>query len=208
MNKKKQVEVKAYVDERGLIRMPREFTEGVAAMFSGKEVVITVSDTAKKRSVDQNAYYFAAIVQPITERFNELGERFEPDQVHEILKYKFLRVCEVDEETAEVKAEYVKSTSSLKTYEFSFYLEDCIRYAAELGIEIHSPQRASMEYRFPMHERPSESREKYLSRIGEYLEDIFRCEDVIRYFKQSDEWVNSEDVKKLFRARYDKIASK
>jgi hypothetical protein len=208
MNKKKQVEARAYVDERGLIRMPRELTEGVARLFTGKEVVITVSDTAKKRSVDQNAYYFAAIVNPICERFNELGERLEPDQVHEILKYKFLRVCNIDEDTGEIKAEYVRSTASLKTYEFSFYLEDCIRYAAELGIDINTPARASKEYLFPMHERPSESREKYLSRIGEYLQDIFRKEDVIRYFKQSDEWINDQEIKKLFRDRYDKLESK
>lgn len=202
MNKKKQVQDRCFVDESGTIKLTRKIVEGAAQMFRGKEIVLTIEDAENIRTRNQNAYYFAAIVTPITEAFNEAGERFEPDDVHEILKYKFLRVVNVDEWTGEIKAEYVRSTAKLKIYEFSFYLEDCIRFASEyLHLEIKPPAAHRTEYQFPVFQFTQESREAYIKRITGYLKDISTLDYLVRFFKTNKEWANDAELKALFTKR-------
>lgn len=187
------------------LTLPREILAGLPEL-TGRRVHVTVEDAAATRSENQNAYYWAAIVTPITDRFNELGERFTTETVHEILKYKFLRVFVHDPETAEVKFDYVRSTSSLKTFEFYFFCEDCARYAAEsLELIIEPPTVKRAEYVFPIFQAQKQDREKYLEKIAGYLNDIFDKQHVTRFFKQNPDWVNDDGVKRLFRKRYDEI---
>jgi hypothetical protein len=194
-----------FVSADGRLSLPREVLAGLCEL-TGRRVHVTVEDAAAKRSNNQNAYYWAAIVEPITDRFNELGERFTPETVHEILKYKFLRVTVPDPETGEVAHSYVRSTASLKTFEFFFYCEDCARYAAEaLELVIEPPAQKRGEYVFPIFQKEKQSREKYLAELEENLKDIFEPEHVARFFRQNPDWEADEDVKRLFRLRYDEI---
>lgn len=193
------------VTHDGKLILPREIIAGLHEL-TGRRVRVSVEDAANKRSDNQNAYYWAAIVTPITDRFNDLGERFTTETVHEILKYKFLRVFVHDPETAEVKFDYVRSTSSLKIFEFFFYCEDCARYAAEsLELTIEPPTVKRAEYVFPIFQAAAQEREKYLAKIAGYLEDVFEQEHVTRFFRQNPDWESDDGVKRLFRKRYDEI---
>lgn len=202
MNKKKIVKDRCFVSADGHIKLTRTIVEGAAKMFPGKEIILTIEDAENIRTLDQNKYYFAAIVNPITEAFNDAGERFEPDEVHEILKYKFLRVVDIDEWTGEIKTEYVRSTAKLKIYEFCFYLEDCIRFAAEyLQLAIKPPAEHRQEYQFAVFQLPRESREAYIKRIASYLQDISTIDYLVRFFRTNAEWASDPELKALFTKR-------
>lgn len=199
---KKEIKTKAFVSENGQLMLPRLALQGVAAQFSGRDVFVHIEDAAEKRTPNQNGYYFAAIVEPLTDAFNDLGERFSPDMMHEILKFQFLKVVIHDEETAEVLIEYVRSTSSLKTYEMSFYIEDCIRYAAEtVGLVIEPPRARRTDYIFPIFPKTKEPREKYVERIRSYVQDVFHNEHLRRFFNQNEEWQHDDDIRAVFNER-------
>lgn len=196
------IKAESFVGYDGVLRFPRELLRS-AETFTGKSVLITVEEKIPFRTLDQNAYYFAAIVRPITEFFIEHGEPFNELIVHEILKTKFLGVYRPTK-TGEVELLYVRSSSSLKVFEFSFYIEDCIRYAAEdLGLVIEPPRTSRAEFSFLEYPKEGESRKRYLKRITGYVEDITRREDLLRYFRQNEDWSNDKDVKLIFRERYD-----
>lgn len=190
-----------FVDDRATLKLPGSFYEDISKHLRNKKVSVTIEDAASVRSLDQNAYYHAAIVKPITDRFRELGEDFDEGMVHEILKYKFLKQFKCDEH-GQIRFEFVRSTSELKTYEFVFFVEDCIRYAAEdLEIAIEPPRRKRNDYIFPIFAKEKEDRQKYIKRISEYVEDIFEINHLVRFYNQNDEWVNDADIKSLFTKR-------
>jgi hypothetical protein len=201
---KDQVIIKAesFVGYDGVLRFPRELLRS-AETFAGKSVLISVEEKLPFRTLDQNAYYFAAIVRPITEFFIEHGEPFNELIVHEILKTKFLGVYRPNPTTGEIELLYVRSSSSLKVFEFSFYIEDCIRYAAEdLELIIEPPRTSRAEFSFLEYPKEGESRKRYLKRITGYVEDITRREDLLRYFRQNEDWNDDVDIKAIFRERY------
>lgn len=192
----------AIVDERGILRLPDLLVEDLATNLINRNVIVTVEDAAGSRSPNQNSYYHAAIVAPICRRFNELGERFDINDVHEILKFKFLRQFKVDPETAETMFEFVRSTTSLKVYEFSLFIDDCIRYAAEdLALSIDPPHRRRNEFIFPMFCELDEPFEQYVERVSSYVDDIFSIDHLVRYFNQNPEWSSDPIIKQIFTKR-------
>ena len=202
MTKPRKYTQRTTVSQSGRLTLPRLLLDAVAANLAGQTVEVTIEDVAEKRTPNQMGYYFAGIVDPITDRFNELGERFSPDDVHEILKYKFLKVVVFSEDTGEVLVEYVRSTGSLKVYEMSFYMEDCIRYAAtDLELSIDPPKVRRADYIFPIFPKTTEARPKYVARISGYLEDIFDIKHLERFFYQNDEWKDDVEIKSLFTKR-------
>lgn len=199
---KKEIKTKAFVSENGQLILPRLALQGVAGQFSGRDVFVHIEDAAGKRTPNQNGYYHAAIVERLTNEFNDLGERFDTKMVHEILKYKFLKVTIFDEDTAEVLVEYVRSTADLKVYEMCFYIEDCIRYAAEdMRVTIDPPRARRTDYIFPIFAKTKEPREKYIARIRSYVDDIFTTEHLRRFFAQNNEWEHDDDIRGVFNER-------
>lgn len=199
---KKEIKTKAFVSDNGQLILPRLALQGVAGQFSGREVFVHIEDAAGKRTPNQNGYYWAAIVEPLTQAFNDLGERFFPGEMHEILKYKFLKVSLFDERSGEIWVEYIRSTGDLKVYEMAFYIDDCIRYAAEtLGLAIEPPKARRTDYIFPIFAKAKEPREKYVDRIRSYLDDIFTKEHLHRFFLQNEEWETDDEIRGLFTTR-------
>lgn len=191
----------AFVDDSAKLILPRSFFEDVAIHLKGRKVFVTIEDADGIRTIDQNAYYHAAIVEPITRRFNELGERFDVGDVHEILKYKFLKEFRIDEH-GEIKFEFVRSSSELKVYEFILFVDDCIQYAAEhLELAIEPPRKRRTDYIFPIFPKETEQRQKYVKRIAGYLDDIFEIEYLKRFYEQNDDWETDTEIKALFTAR-------
>jgi hypothetical protein len=95
------------------------------------------------RSLPQNQYYWGVIIEILSE---ELG--FNKDEMHEILKHKFLSKT-VFLETKEKKMKALKipkSTTNLKTVEFEEYLSDIRMWASmDLGIFIPEPNEEIKE---------------------------------------------------------------
>lgn len=123
----------ATVDNKGTLRLekPVSFHEYVAE-FSGQRVEVIIRKPKTSRSTLQNSYYFGVVVELLA---NELG--YEKDEIHEILKYKFLQ-------SHAMGMPYVKSTTKLSTGEFEDYLSKIKRWAAEfLNIVIPDPNEAA-----------------------------------------------------------------
>ena len=110
--------------------------------------VIPIADgryhfTIKKknnRSLPQNAYYHGCIVPEIKRGMYEIGyDEISTNQVHELLKAKFLQKEIINKHDGEVI--YVPgSTAKLTTIEFNEFIEKCQKFAAEyLGIVIADP---------------------------------------------------------------------
>lgn len=92
---------------------------------------ITLQPRRRTRSLNQNAYYFAAFVTPFREWLNEnWGESFDTDQAHTQLKIAVLGMDEkVNTKTGDV-IELVPTSRFKDTAEFSDYLEQAAEFLA------------------------------------------------------------------------------
>lgn len=86
--------------------------------LNGKRVNVTVRLYKAQRSNNQNNYYFGVVCKVLGDYFG-----YTEEEMHDALKYKFLRKGACDIET-------VQSTTKLSTAEFEEYLENVRRWAA------------------------------------------------------------------------------
>jgi hypothetical protein len=96
-----------------------------------------------KRSLPQNAYYWACVVPMVKEGLRNIGydEVKTEEDAHEIMKYLFLKRQIGSKETGEM-IEFTRSTTKLTTTLFSEYLESIYKWGAEfLGINIPAPSQ-------------------------------------------------------------------
>lgn len=73
-------------------RLPVGIKETLARVFpsfAGKKVRLSLSEAKEKRSLDQNAYYWVAIVPHVRHVRFEMGDPLSIDQVHEDLLSQF-----------------------------------------------------------------------------------------------------------------------
>jgi hypothetical protein len=107
--------------------------------FKGSDVLITVSKKFKRRSVNQNSYYWGVVVTEIRDRLNELGHNVTLDLTHEMLKARFNVQESVNESTGEVFS-FPKSTTEMNTEAFCEYIDKIIIFAKQsLDIDILYP---------------------------------------------------------------------
>lgn len=85
----------------------------------------------RTRSLDQNAYYWAAVVTPFTDWLREVygDSQIDKEQAHEMLKVKILGLQkkEVEGETLTL----IPRSKTLTVEEFSEYIEKCAAWLAE-----------------------------------------------------------------------------
>lgn len=73
-------------------RLPVGIKETLARVFpsfAGKKVKLSIAEAKEKRSLDQNAYYWVAIVPHVRHVRFEMGDPLSIDQVHEDLLSQF-----------------------------------------------------------------------------------------------------------------------
>jgi len=100
--------------------------------LSGKRAEITVRPETKSRTNEQNRYLWGVVYKYISE---EIG--YEPEQVHELMKFKFLKIEILVKGNPET---VIRSTTDLSTEEFNQYVERIVRWAAEfLSVSIPEP---------------------------------------------------------------------
>jgi len=100
----------------------------MCSLLIGKRVELSMRKFTKKRSLAQNAWYWGLLIPTLSEH---LG--YDAAETHEALKFKFLRV-HIDAEL-----ETTRSSASLTTEEYSKFMEDCQRLAAEYGCDVPMP---------------------------------------------------------------------
>jgi hypothetical protein len=90
-----------------------------------QKLEVIVRKLRSQRSTLQNNYYFGVVVEILSKHTG-----YTSDEMHEILKYKFLKV--------KGKMEYIQSTTKLTTAEFESYLEKIKQWAA-LDLDCYIP---------------------------------------------------------------------
>jgi len=201
MTAEEKIQFNGEVSEAGDIKLPVNFRRDVVRFFSGRPIVVTVERKRKKRSLNQNAYYWAVVIAMIRQAMNDAGENVTEQDVHEFLKFRFLRIQRVNEQTGELLYEYGRSTTTLKTFEFALYLDQCVQFAVEyLNASIPSPS-TSERFSFPEQQSKGEERPEYLARICEYLQDITHRWQLEKYFQQNPDWKTDSEVRAMFNIR-------
>ena len=102
----------------------------------GSDYIVNVKKQRNNRSNMQNNYYWACIVQPLS---NELG--YFPDEMHDTLKIKFSsewQRIEINDKI--VGLQTVKSTAKMNTKAFEIYTDQIRIWAlTELGVRLMLP---------------------------------------------------------------------
>lgn len=115
------------------IRNRKDFEKDVKR-FEGKDVEIVVQKKRMVRSVQQNRLWWLYV----TILSEDLG--YEKSEMHDILKFKFLKRERVIEKTGEI-IPYLESTTRLSRSEFSEVVESVIHWAVEMNIILPEPNQ-------------------------------------------------------------------
>ncbi len=113
-----------------------EFIQWLGRFAPGTKIDLVLRKHEEQCSPAQRGYYWGVIIKLISEHTG-----YEPDEVHDILKWKFLKI--VDEKTG---LEIARSTESLNTKERETYHEQCRRWAqVVLDVSIPLPNEVDVK---------------------------------------------------------------
>lgn len=89
--------------QNGIFKRNRNIVLDAIKSFNGCDVVITIAKAKKKRSNNQNAYYWGLLI-PLTQNAikTEWGEIWSKEKTHDFYKLHFNYVEKVNETTSEV----------------------------------------------------------------------------------------------------------
>lgn len=110
-----------------LLEMPKRFRE-LCCRLEGSQVEVVLRKHKRNRSNQQNRYYWGVVIHLLAEHCG-----YEQEEMHDALKQKFLRIHD------DTELPTVRSTASLNTAEFTEYIEQARRLAAEMGVYIPDP---------------------------------------------------------------------
>tara|TARA_R110002020_G_scaffold318905_12_gene534588 strand:- start:847 stop:1317 length:471 start_codon:yes stop_codon:yes gene_type:complete len=146
----KKIDIRTEV-HNGNLTLNRDVIKSAIEQYEGKEVTLTIKRYYKKRSNDQNAYYFGVIVEHWKNLLRtEWQEVLTKDQVHEFLKQNLSFEEKVDEETGELIFNPIngrpivkqKSTTSNNTWDQEEYHKAARDLAFEMfNYEIPLPDK-------------------------------------------------------------------
>lgn len=128
------------ISNRKIINL-QEFKSLVNSLKDGKHLV-TFKDM-RKRSLPQNAYYWAVVVPMVKRGLYEAGydEVQSNDDAHEVIKQVHLRKRIVSKQTGDT-IDISGSTAKLTMPQFNDFLESVCQWSAEfLGVVIPSPNQ-------------------------------------------------------------------
>lgn len=124
-------------------RIPATVAEQIAALVrnaDGKQIVVSVREVKRTRSLSQNNYLWGAVYPPVVARFREHGTMVDSEDVHLFCKQHVGKLRRVLVTPDGEVLHSVGSTRHLTTSEFAEYVESVRQFAAErMGINIPSP---------------------------------------------------------------------
>lgn len=117
--------------ENGKLKRNRIRIKEAIESFEGKEIQLSIQKKKKMRSQPENRYYFGVVVVIFQKAIrSEWGEIWSKEQVHDLLKSRFLFTEKVNEQTGEI-VQLPKSTTECSTDEFEDFLFKCRQFARE-----------------------------------------------------------------------------
>lgn len=126
----------AVTDGRLVLDARQAFLEAVRGL-DGKLVVLELRQS-RSRSNQQNRYYWGAVLPIVQDGMKAVGVSMSIEQVHELMKYKFLQIEYVTNDGEIIQS--IGSSKELSPPEFNEYIERIQQWASEyLGITIPDP---------------------------------------------------------------------
>jgi hypothetical protein len=140
MNLLPPITAEGKLTDAGLIEIDAEAVRSVRQYYADAKLLITVKKFSGKRSIQQNRWYRGCVLPALKEALTKLwGEEPTNEEVHELLRQKFLSKEVSDPETGQVML-IPKSTASLTKEEFFVFVEKVRKWASEfLYINIPDP---------------------------------------------------------------------
>lgn len=115
-----------------------QFMAAISA-HADKQIRITVERKRKKRSLNQNAYYWGIVIPLIRKVLEEYGNEVDDEETHSFLKEHVGKLTGSVVDSVGRRVAITKSSASLSTAEFENYLLRVTAWAAQEGIIIPSP---------------------------------------------------------------------
>lgn len=114
------------------------FVSDVAKLKDG-DYVITIEKQKKKRSIEQNRYYWGVVVPLVKQGLLDVGYRMTTELTHEYLKEHFNVLELINERTGEI-LKTIGSTTEMSTSQIMDYFTKITEWAAEyLNVQIPQP---------------------------------------------------------------------
>lgn len=126
--------------KNGSLTRNRNLIKDAIATFEGKQIVIKIEKFKKKRSTQQNRFYYGIVIPIVQNCLKEAGHVMTNESTHDLIKLKFLKeTLFVNETTGEV-IERIKSTTELSTSQFMDLLAEINNFTFEyFGVNLPSP---------------------------------------------------------------------
>lgn len=126
--------------KNGSLTRNRNLIKDAIETFEGKQIVIKIEKFKKKRSTQQNRFYYGVIIPIVQNCLKEAGHIMTNESTHDLIKLKFLKeTLFVNETTGEV-IERIKSTTELSTSQFMDLLTEINNFTFEyFGVNLPSP---------------------------------------------------------------------
>lgn len=109
------------------------------AHHDGKDICLTVERKRKKRSLNQNAYYFGVVIPLIRKMLEEYGNDVDDEETHSFLKEHVGKLTGSVVDSVGRRVAITKSSATLSTAEFENYLLRVTAWAAQEGVVIPAP---------------------------------------------------------------------
>ena len=131
----------------GKIEMPRRVRQEVCQTFEGRQIEVTFRRKRKRRSNEQNRYYWGVVIPEVIKGLIDvgnddfqLGNTVHAEQVHEFLKAEILQNGEEIILAGGEMKRLPATTTTLTTTEHMEFIDKVRAWAGEfLGINIPEP---------------------------------------------------------------------
>lgn len=126
--------------KNGSLTRNRNLIKDAIETFEGKQIIIKIEKAKKKRSTQQNRFYYGVIIPIVQNCLKEAGHIMTSESTHDLIKLKFLKeTLFVNETTGEV-IERIKSTTELSTSQFMDLLTEINNFTFEyFGVTLPNP---------------------------------------------------------------------
>jgi hypothetical protein len=142
-----KIELTGHIDDAGILTLHNKIAlKEWAAQNPGRNVLVKFEKRGSKRSLPQNAYYHAVVVQMVMMGLREIGYSLSLDETHFFLKQKFNPVQIPG--NGGLVIEVPGTTTQLNKIEFSEYIERIAQWAVEYLNVVIPPANADLTMRF------------------------------------------------------------
>lgn len=98
-----------------------------------KKAIIKVEEYSNPRSLSANRLYWSWLKE-MAVHFSKKGDKYSSEDMHQIMKHKFLGYCKPRKIGKTEIPKQLKSTASLSKSDFCFYMEQIDHWAVDHGL--------------------------------------------------------------------------